>query len=102
MRGFLVCSLVISLTAAWPQKISFGGSSSGSVNTRLGLLATQLGLSPTATQGGSSGGSSGGSLGGNPGSFSSSQGSSAPLIDGSASVSQTQSASGRIPSSGQQ
>jgi len=121
MRGFLVCSLVISLTAAGPQKISFGGSSSsakgssssGSVNTRLGLLATQLGLSPTATQGGSSGGSSGGfssqggssggfsSQGGNSGSFSSSQGSSAPLIDGSAS-SQTQSASGRTPSSGQQ
>jgi len=81
MRGFLVCSLVISLTTAGPQKINFGGSGSsssssssgsgssssssssgsgsGSVNTRLGLLATQLGLDPTASQG-SQGASSGG------------------------------------------
>jgi len=125
MRGLLLCSLVISLTTAGPQKISFGGSSgssqgsssSGNVNTRLGLLATQLGLDPTASQGGSSGGSNsqggssgsfnnqGGSSGnfnsqgGSSGGFSSSQGSSAPLIDGSTS---SQTASGRIPSSGQQ
>ena len=114
MRGFLVCSLVISLTTAGPQKINFGGSGSsssssksgsgsGSVNTRLGLLATQLGLDPTASQG-SQGASSGGfSNQGSSGGFSSSQvssqGSSAPLIDGSVS---SQTASGRIPSSGQQ
>merc|ERR1712110_213792 len=105
MRGFLVCSLVISLTAAGPQKINFGGSGSsssssksgsgsGSVNTRLGLLATQLGLDPTASQG-----SQGSSSGGFSSSQVSSQGSSAPLIDGSVS---SQTASGRIPSSGQQ
>ena len=114
MRGFLVCSLVISLTAAGPQKISFGGSGSssssksssstgsknGSVNTRLGLLATQLGLDPTASQGSSGGFSNqGSSSGGFSSSQVSSQGSSAPLIDGSAS---SQTASGRIPSSGQQ
>merc|ERR1711884_775786 len=56
-----------------------------------------LGLDPTASQGGSSGGSN--SQGGSSGGFSSSQGSSAPLIDGSTS---SQTASGRIPSSGQQ
>ena len=124
MRGFLLCSLALSLTAAGPQKISFGGSGgssssssgsgSGSVNTRLGLLATQLGLDPTASQGSqggisggfsNQGGSSGGfsSQGSSSGGFSSSQvssqGSSAPLIDGSVS---SQAASGRIPSSGQQ
>merc|ERR1711884_377743 len=66
-----------------------------------------LGLDPTASQGGSSGGSNsqGGSSGNfngqgsSSGGFSSSQGSSAPLIDGSTS---SQTASGRIPSSGQQ
>jgi len=115
MRGFLVCSLVISLTTAGPQKISFGGSgssssssssssstgsSNGSVNTRLGLLATQLGLDPTASQGSSGGFSNqGSSSGGFSSSQVSSQGSSAPLIDGSVS---SQTASGRIPSSGQQ
>ena len=109
MRALTLC-LLVAAARAHPQKISFGDTSSSSsgsekagVNTRLGLLATQLGLDPTATQGGSQGGfsSQGGSQGGfssQGSSLTSSQaGSSAPLIDGSQS---SASASGRIPSPG--
>ena len=98
MRALTLC-LLVAAARAHPQKISFGDTSSSSsgsdkagVNTRLGLLATQLGLDPTATQGGSQEFSSQGS------SLTSSQaGSSAPLIDGSGG---SASASGRIPSPG--
>ena len=93
MRALTLC-LLVAAARAHPQKISFGDTSSSSssssgsdkagVNTRLGLLATQLGLDPTATQGGSQ-------------EFSSQAGASAPLIDGSQS---SASASGRIPSPG--
>jgi len=101
MRALSLC-LLVAAARAHPQKISFGDSSSSSssdkagVNTRLGLLATQLGLDPTATQGGSQEFSSQGS------SLTSSSGSgqagaSAPLIDGSGG---SASASGRIPAPG--
>ena len=108
MRALTLC-LLVAAAHAHPQKISFGDTSSSSsgsekagVNTRLGLLATQLGLDPTATQGGSQGGfsSQGGSqeFSSQGSSLTSSQaGASAPLIDGSQS---SASASGRIPSPG--
>ena len=100
MRALSLC-LLVAAARAHPQKISFGDTSSSSsgsekagVNTRLGLLATQLGLDPTATQGGSQEFSSQGS---SLTSSSGQAGASAPLIDGSGG---SASASGRIPAPG--
>ena len=99
MQALTLC-LLVAAAQAHPQKISFGDTSSSpssdkaGVNTRLGLLATQLGLDPTATQGGSQEFSSQGS---SLTSSSGQAGASAPLIDGSGG---SASASGRIPAPG--
>jgi len=91
MRAFSVLFLAAS---ALGQGIKFGGSTTGSnanVNTRLGLLGTSLGLSPTADSGGSSGLGGGSSAGG---------GQSGALTDGQGPQG-PQGPTGRVPSGGE-
>jgi len=106
MKLFIICMTATAVSAG-PQLVfkdskKSGGSGdkgNGNVNTRLGLLAGQLGLDPIA-QGGSSSGSSSSS-----GSFSSGTSSSSSSSSGSnaAFTSNVPEASGRIPGSdGQQ
>jgi len=98
MRAIILClSVATYQSLAGPQLIFGGGGDQkkedkkggDGVNTRLGLLATQLGLDPTASQG-----SSGASVGSGSGSA------NAPLIQ----ETQQQVATGRVPggSGGQQ
>ena len=51
MRQFLTLACVAALAAALPQpQVSFGGQQEDA-GTRLGLLASQLGLNPTGSAG---------------------------------------------------
>jgi len=104
MKLFIICMTATAVTAG-PQLVfkdskKSGGSGdkgNGNVNTRLGLLAGQLGLDPIA-QGGSSSGSSS-----NSGSLSSGSSSSSSSGSNAAFTSNVPEASGRIPGSdGQQ
>ena len=52
MRQFLTLACVAALAAALPQpQVSFGGQEEDDAGTRLGLLASQLGLNPTGSAG---------------------------------------------------
>ena len=52
MRQFLTLACVAALAAALPQpQVSFGGQEKDDAGTRLGLLASQLGLNPTGSAG---------------------------------------------------
>ena len=52
MRQFLTLACVAALAAALPQpQVSFGGQQEDDAGTRLGLLASQLGLNPTGSAG---------------------------------------------------
>jgi len=52
MRQFLTLACVAALAAALPQpQVSFGGQKEDDAGTRLGLLASQLGLNPTGSAG---------------------------------------------------
>ena len=52
MRQFLTLACVAALAVALPQpQVSFGGQEEDDAGTRLGLLASQLGLNPTGSAG---------------------------------------------------